>query len=160
MRPFFQRLVALLQGLFALGCLVIVYKLVSAGAKSPLAWGLASAFVALAVLGFWAMLGMWRELPSGAVLTLVLQLVHLLYFETASLTYAVSLPASVVVGLDSSLGLHHWLAWKPAIEITVDSLDQTPWVGVNLLALLSAAVSLAQLRRALARAGVRLLGTA
>jgi hypothetical protein len=147
-----RRLVALLQALFAVGCLELIVKLVGSGSRSGIVLTFAGGLALLAALGLWAAVAMWRGKPAGAVLTLALQVIHIIYMETASLTIAVSLPLAVVVGLDQSFHPHSWLRWKPSIEITVESLDQSPWVGINLLALLSAVVAIYQLKRALSDA--------
>lgn len=149
-----RRSAAVLQLLFAVGCLQLVAKLVGAKAGSWLVLGLAAALAVLAGLALLAGVALWRGKAAGAVLTLALQAVHLVYLETASLTIAISLPIAVVLGFDPSLRPHTWMAWKPGIAITVDSLDQSPWLGLNLLALFSAVVAALELRRALRDAGV------
>ncbi len=148
-----RRIVAGLQGLFALGCAGIVVKLAGSGSSSPLMWGLVAAFALLALLGVWAMLAMWQGTPAGAVLTLILQLVHLVYLETTWLTLAISLPVALVLGLDSGFHFHTWVAWKPAVEITVEPLNDPSWAGLNLLALLSFGVSIEVLKQAVRKAG-------
>lgn len=147
-----RRLVALLQALFAAGCVQLILKLVGSGSRSGVVLIFAGGLALLAALGLWAAVGMWRGKPSGAVLTLALQAIHIIYMETASLTIAVSLPIAVVVGIDPSFHPHSWFRWKPSIEIEVESLGQSPWVGINLLALLSAVVAIYQLKRALSNA--------
>jgi hypothetical protein len=149
-----RRAAAILQALFALGCLQLVVKLLRVSTSSAVALGLSAGLAVLAGLGLWAAVALWRGKPAGAVLTLVLQAVHLVYLETASLSIAISLPIAIVVGLDGGFHPHSWLAWKPSIEITVETLDQSPWIGVNLLALFSAGVAVFELRRALREAGV------
>lgn len=144
-----RRFVACLQALFAVGCTLLIVKLLRGGGTAGPILFLAGGLALLGALGIWAAILMWRDKPGGAVLTLALQVVHLLYLETASLTIAVSIPLAVVVGLGPSLQPHWWFAWKPSIEITFESLDQSPWVGVNLVALLSTAVAARMLVRLL-----------
>lgn len=147
-----RRVVAGFQGLFAIGCAALIARLLGSGVASAPIFVLAGGLGLLGALAIWAAIAMWQGKPSGAVLTLALQTVHLVYIETASLTIAISLPLAVVVGFGPLLHPHSWLGWKPSIEITFHSLDPSPWVGVNLIALLSAVVAGHELWRALAKA--------
>jgi hypothetical protein len=145
-RPVLSRLVAVLDALSAVAALALAARIIAKVGISVPAVALCAVLALFAAVCAVAAAGMWRATRVGALLTLLVQGLQLPQLETSPLTYLVHLSLAAVLGLGRDLHLHWSLAWRPRINITPDSGADSPWVGVNLIALVAVLVAAGTLR--------------
>jgi hypothetical protein len=137
-------------GLNALPTLTLLYLLVrvlTLGSRSAFILGLAIILLAATLLAGLITLGSWRANRWAAFLALFFQGCQVLQVENPHLTYRTSLPVAVVVGAAEHSRPYLDVTWHPRITLASDSDTTIDLLGINLLALAAAWLSLRILLR-------------